>query len=1821
MESVGGIPVECLTSGELAGVWSGWSSMKDREVVRESSAKGTHINLAYKFLCYRKNLNISEAKLFFNNEVDAWIDELLNKQQIHRASHILRNVGQDPIGYIRNICIKLPDHKIREYLVNHIINNKGFSDEDILGWNIVKCLKKYKDKCEFTDTLFHYKLIPNISIQDVLNIDNNVRESLLTELYFITYDSSLSSKLKTEVVWDYLLLNNKTDFLIIWIDIYYNKQESINSCNKDIDVKIFSKLNITLEMIESIETSNASFPVKLLLLNHLARYGIFLNSEQKDIRSTLSRLFSASVIPSEFNKILSKEHCRLCSDIFTENIFSIVYHQKKISDDFDHNVYLQEKKLQHSLHDLSKFNNADQKIITNAIFQTIYNITHNFTEFLQSNPYVALILIIINYVNDRNVMQRQKNDKKLISFKDYFCGDAFFIENLTFEKEVIDALLKCIPYLKDVMNDDLTGRNDITMYQLINGFNNLNIQELFKWRNKNDPIPTFTSDYLIKKYGHKEKLTYKYYLKELRPSMAGYILQKQRAKISDSISSKIKSQSAFHAHIYGLKNLNDSKIISTCISFIEYLGIDSECLRFHTTAANYIKNKIDVSINDLLESVTYHNSYKDLAIITNYLEESFKNECTVSMKNVNEFISALKSWDFIVQFCYIHNTKFPSLFLKYLANNNFWFEFVLVGHIFGYPLEQIFHNAELFKNQNIREHLLISLNNSHLLAETYSRVNLPLIKLPDTRQLNLLRMSRKNDPGSLQTKINTNDTEEPLPNVFKYFPLNQKNSSYNYDLWLTILKCHQSQDPPGALLKSSRDCRSAIPIILAACYEPSATAAYCYSWLVISVNDEDLIIDYTNCLNDQIWSAKKVSDLFRRIISLGYIDTLSRGFKIFMPDNPLSIFFYFLVKCIKHADFESSVNSLNNFLSICSTFKSNKMIDWTDVDTTYLNNEYWIATVATECILSALGRCSKSIQIQTKILRILVENNFNSSLNIDGIEFKMLWEIVTSLERTNVKIDFTAIKLIDNCSNITQEFKRCIQLLIDNEDFTSALELSKISNLPCSKIIIDQYRCEFKSHSIKMNNNEKLTTEKCDLDFWKKYALDIKKYNVNFEDAAGFFVEHAEKVNSHKERYEILQLALNTLKPISTDQQTIDTIEMAMWKSCILAGPEAIEISNKRCLFNKLKTELLSGVSNLRVSCVLNDSTEENAINELINKFIDIEDLETALRISAIFNYKHNDLKILMLCLSIAELELSPYELSSQHKILLENLLPVKPQKYSLLRLQGLKRQPESSINLSASYANDDDNRTEDETDISFQKMTADCIELLDKLVKNLQHGTNVGNKILLLYKLSVSLKRNYQSLLKSKDPIEILYDITGINCPNKFDLIKDVIIIYRIKDSEVAKFLAGEIILHITRQVEDGYELSSSMWGYPLEVHAHLITDLCSDPSILGWELMKSINIRLGQSHGSKRDIATLKIIIELLIRAHNYFTAGCHMEGIAYVLRKCQSLANTLQHLKLWSLLVRLLTGIGRFTEMNYVFNILKENDQFEFLLGKGLDKVTGLKMATMEFCKKQCPDNKELFNLVANHFQLYTEVAIVWENKAKMVIRELLQDIRKENIRMMINLQTVIKLTRNDKTEKKLQSAITYFTDATEHYLQDNKLNTAHKCSHQAQLVALQLSLLNGVAVNQQVTCLLNLSNEEINKALCQTLTFPQTFILIQAYSHNADWPSIIYHHVITNGEIKFLKDFLTYKRLTNAIVQDCVCKYRMEKNITKQMTQNMQSLICELSDVECKYVLASQLGFKNIIEAMLSNSTIGSYLKDTVWKQGFNPQEFIGENFRS
>lgn len=77
--------------------------------------------------------------------------------------------------------------------------------------------------------------------------------------------------------------------------------------------------------------------------------------------------------------------------------------------------------------------------------------------------------------------------------------------------------------------------------------------------------------------------------------------------------------------------------------------------------------------------------------------------------------------------------------------------------------------------------------------------------------------------------------------------------------------------------------------------------------------------------------------------------------------------------------------------------------------------------------------------------------------------------------------------------------------------------------------------------------------------------------------------------------------------------------------------------------------------------------------------------------------------------------------------------------------------------------------------------------------------------------------------------------------------------------------------------------------------------------------------------------------ISIELLVIAHQCFSSVCDTEGIATILRSAQTLANHLLLAHSWRLLVRLLTGIARYVEMAYIFQMLKDNDQFEFLLGQ--------------------------------------------------------------------------------------------------------------------------------------------------------------------------------------------------------------------------------------------------------------------------------------------
>ena len=93
----------------------------------------------------------------------------------------------------------------------------------------------------------------------------------------------------------------------------------------------------------------------------------------------------------------------------------------------------------------------------------------------------------------------------------------------------------------------------------------------------------------------------------------------------------------------------------------------------------------------------------------------------------------------------------------------------------------------------------------------------------------------------------------------------------------------------------------------------------------------------------------------------------------------------------------------------------------------------------------------------------------------------------------------------------------------------------------------------------------------------------------------------------------------------------------------------------------------------------------------------------------------------------------------------------------------------------------------------------------------------------------------------------------------------------------------------------------------------------------------------------------------------------------------------------------------------------------------------------MALLDFLKRNCPEDKDLFNIVALHFRLYYEIALMWECEAKEIVNDLVAEAKKECGRTVQNPNVELKFIRNEATETRLQLIISNFTHATQYFLQ--------------------------------------------------------------------------------------------------------------------------------------------------------------------------------------
>lgn len=61
--------------------------------------------------------------------------------------------------------------------------------------------------------------------------------------------------------------------------------------------------------------------------------------------------------------------------------------------------------------------------------------------------------------------------------------------------------------------------------------------------------------------------------------------------------------------------------------------------------------------------------------------------------------------------------------------------------------------------------------------------------------------------------------------------------------------------------------------------------------MIISTTDKEILFNYKECLEQQVWTANQISNLLEQMVTRGYLSILNKAYRIFMP---VSILYFYM---------------------------------------------------------------------------------------------------------------------------------------------------------------------------------------------------------------------------------------------------------------------------------------------------------------------------------------------------------------------------------------------------------------------------------------------------------------------------------------------------------------------------------------------------------------------------------------------------------------------------------------------------------------------------------------------------------------------------------------------------------------------------------------------------------------------------------------------------------------------------------------------------------------------------------------------------------------
>ncbi|CAB3377933.1 Hypothetical predicted protein [Cloeon dipterum] len=1812
-------------------IWNEWSELPEAEIIKQAVEKNC-IPIANTYFVKAKRQHQRSFQSLYDRVTNDWVMELLKSGKVDQVKTILTKMGKVPLIELKRHLLDTFDDKLQEILFLHLSNLESLSHEEL---NAAKFLRDVKQ------ILYKY-LVPRSDLRDdyvrlslgfVIAQSELWRKTVLAELFFCCQESEFITRVEAEATWNYLLTINQPDLLNLWVDLCFgssppeNVAEAIQAkvdCKSnfpDTLLSLFKKWTVNLEMVERVTTADCLTSTKDLVLDHLSTLGIFCSVDKISISSILAR-FVRSKNLANVRTVLELPTSTVSWKAFSKMLIKFSAHYKIAPLMFS--FVTEDKDLWETIESCELPESSMiwlQAWFSMVQLSTDYT-TENFIKaieknlellapgdvqkYLEEQPMIAMALILL---------------KNKHNFQEVLTGSCVDLK-APLTQEVVDSVKRSFPVLEMILTEEAWNecqKPDVTLYELLERGSAFDVPKLFDWQDSNrksddetpSKMPSFSKGSPYEKYANNQFINYEYYLKQGRPSFAycSFIVEefRQFKKLSKA---RIK-QACNVAHGIALGQFCCQSIAAACISFIEMLGLSSEKARLHvTTGAMILKNMPAAhskeSIGELMNNLLV-NREEAASKLLDLLETSLVPN---DLNQINTFIP-IKNWAVAVRLSKVHNLPMPESLLKFYCQSGMWLHFVICLDLYQYSVEQAFHLVELIESKSTRNHLKHSflrtsqspaskfvspLQPRDIRMSLYSRIGV-------TEKIIQPSSSNSSADGSSLLAISWS-SENSLVGDIAATSQSVALPDFENDLFRCILACHSYINPPHAFLEACLYHNNPFLAVLASCYESCSLVDCLGVWIVSSLSKQGKEIVAQEIGGSlSVWNENSIPLLFLSALRTNHVVTLAISLDVFLPECPLRVLVKFIKNCVVDKCFDEAVDLIQIFKAQCQDLP---VAVSEDTPHAFLMQRTWVYRTSVKIVCTALANNFSSSYNQYKFLQALCKSSFTEYITVECPDFTHLLQLQKCLLQTGVTIDYTTLCVARRGSE--NELQACLQRLVDGSFFTQALEMARIAGLPKEPVVIAQWKKAI---------NEINGTEE-NIKIWKECQLAFVEAKIQPLVAAEFFHEHVESRKSLIEKYQVLQFAhswysLSKQMSVRKRQDCYITkaieVELEMWRTRLkIDGQSDVDAPLKPKLFCKTRKELFAeaGVGYIDLETKLEDENEIKALDAVIGELLDQGRVASALRLEALFCHKNKDLGLLVTCLSLAESEIMPYQLSSEQRMMMEQ---------SYASSSSFRRRPLYSLRVSSlasmslSTAGQSSNGSEFVE--SPPKEKQEVLNAIEKLTLRLQHGKAIGERIAACYRVSMNIDKPYIDIITVEDTVGYMRAEISKDCPNKFALASDLSMAGQISKEDMAAFLKDEILAAVSNKspVQGGI-----FWGYELDSSFHLVLELSPDPVLLGKQLLAATR-DLRATSPSANIKKTHGIMVELLIRAHDCFTAACDMEGIEEVLLKTRSFnSHLLQHQE-WQLMVRLVTGIRRYNDMVYIFQILKENDQFECLLGKGMDKVPGLQTALIDFVRSKCGENRDLLQIVALHFRLYTEVAEIWEADAKDAIGRLLS-------MTAIELGIAITATKYKPKPKQptpevlkastdlgvhLKSAMQSYTHAAEYYLQANKLSKAMECASQAELIALQISFTIGVANGHTLDCLLGQEQTQVSILVMNRLTFPQAVIVAKAYSHPVDWGSTLYHHCVLKKEQQYLTDFMKVMTLTPALVEDISKRFQNESSINSDMAKVMKQIVNNVKSVEVKYRIASQLGFKDILENMISGADL-PYLRDTVWRRG-------------